>query len=323
MDKKEIIEQLSILKQCRKYNLSFWQCPQFVFVIMGAVIISSALLTYTIGFKYIDDPLLISLIVLLSSWILFILSYFITHSIEKLAEASRMKMEFLTIMTHQIRTPFTNLRWVVDLLVTNKVGSLSKKQNEYLEILKENSERLEELINKIVTVSKIEQGEFHTEKGEFSLEELVARVVKESRVYATASNIEVKTDISKDIPKLFADKGQITEVIENLLNNAIKYSKKKGKVKISATMKEKKVYVEVKDSGLGIPEEDQKYIFRKFFRSQNAIKHKTQGSGLGLFIIKSIIKAHKGKVGFSSKKGKGTIFWFTLPIKKINNLLTN
>lgn len=315
MNKKEIIEELNILKQCRKYNLRFWQCPQFVFIIMGMVIISSALLTYIIGFKYIDDPLMIAMIVLLSSWVLFILAYFITHSIEKLAEASRMKMEFLTIMTHQIRTPFTNLRWVVDLLMANKVGSLSKKQNEYLEILKENSDRLEELINKIVTVSKIEQGEFPIQKKKFSLEELIARTVKESRVYAAASNVEVKTDISKDIPELFADKSQITEVIENLLNNAIKYSKKKGKVKILAIKKEKKVYVEIKDSGLGIPEEDQKYIFRKFFRSGNAIKHKTQGSGLGLFIIKSIIEAHKGKVGFSSKKGKGSTFWFTLPIK--------
>ena len=314
--KKELIEQLCIIRQCRKYNLTIWQCPQFVFLIMGVVIISSALLTYTVGFRYIDDPLMIALIVLLSSWVLFILAYFITHSVEKLAEASRMKMEFLTIMTHQIRTPFTNLRWVVDLLVTDKVGSFDKKQKEYLEILRENSERLEELINKIVTVSKIEQGEFPMKKKKFSLEKLVAKAVKESKVYAAASNIEVETDISKEIPELLADQEQITEVIENLLNNAIKYSKKKGKVKILATMKEKKVYVEIKDTGLGIPEEDQKYIFRKFFRSKNAIKHQTQGSGLGLFIIKSIIKAHKGKVGFSSQMGKGTTFWFTLPIKK-------
>jgi len=314
--KKELIEQLCIIRQCKKYNLAVWQCPQFVFLIMGVVIISSALLTYTVGFRYIDDPLMIALIVLLSSWVLFILAYFITHSVEKLAEASRMKMEFLTIMTHQIRTPFTNLRWVVDLLVTDKVGSFDKKQKEYLEILRENSERLEELINKIVTVSKIEQGEFPMKKKKFSLEKLVAKAVKESKVYAAASNVEVETDISKEIPELLADQEQITEVIENLLNNAIKYSKKKGKVEILATVKEKKVYVEIKDTGMGIPEEDQKYIFRKFFRSKNAIKHQTQGSGLGLFIIKSIIKAHKGKVGFSSQMGKGTTFWFTLPIKK-------
>ena len=313
--KKEIIEQLNIIKQCRKYNLTVWQCPQFVFLIMGVVIISSSLLTYTVGLRYIDDPLLIALIVLLSSWILFILSYFITHSVEKLAEASRMKMEFLTIMTHQIRTPFTNLRWVVDLLVTDKVGSFDKKQKEYLEILRENSERLEELINKIITVSKIEQGEFPMAKKKFSLGKLIVKAVKESRVYAEASNIKVETDISKDIPELVADQGQIMEVVENLLNNAIKYSKKKGKVEISAVVKEEKVRVEIKDSGLGIPEEDQKYIFRKFFRSKNAVKHQTQGSGLGLFIIKSIIGAHKGKVGFSSQVRKGTTFWFTLPIK--------
>jgi signal transduction histidine kinase len=316
MKKGEIIEQLNIVKQCKKYNLPLWQCPQFVFVMMGAVIILSALLTYALGFRYVDDPLMIALIVLLTSWVLLILAYFVTSSVQKLADAARMKLEFLTIMTHQIRAPFANLKWVVDLLISNKVGKIEEDQREYLDILRENSERLEELINKIVTVSKIEQGKLPLNKKDFSLEELTKKVIKESKAYAKATNVELKMSSPEKLPMVYADESQIREVVENLINNAIKYSNKKGDVVVNIEKKkEKEIYFEVKDSGVGIPKEDQKYIFSKFFRSGNAIKHQTQGSGLGLYIIKSIIKAHKGKVGFISKEGAGSTFWFTLPLK--------
>jgi len=174
---------------------------------------------------------------------------------------------------------------------------------------------LEEIIDKIITVSKIEQGKLPLKKTKISFKELIEKTVKESKAYAKASNVKIKTDVS-DLPKIFADEGQIREVLENLLNNAIKYSDKKGEVKLLAkTNKQKGIYFEIKDSGVGIPKEDQKYIFSKFFRSGNAIKHQTQGSGLGLYIIKSIIKAHKGKIGFFSEEGKGSTFWFTLPIE--------
>jgi len=316
MKKGEIIEQLNIVKQCKKYNLPLWQCPQFVFVMMGAVIILSALLTYALGFRYVDDPLMIALIVLLTSWVLLILAYFVTSSVQRLADAARMKLEFLTIMSHQIRAPFANLKWVVDLLISNKVGKIEEDQREYLDILRENSERLEELINKIVTVSKIEQGKLPLNKKDFSLGELTKKVIKESKAYAKATNVELKMNSPEKLPMVYADESQIREVVENLINNAIKYSNNKGDVFVNIEKKkEKEIYFEVKDSGVGIPKEDQKYIFSKFFRSGNAIKHQTQGSGLGLYIIKSIIKAHKGKVGFISKEGAGSTFWFTLPIK--------
>jgi len=314
MFSKESLSKLNIRSQCRKYGLPLWQCPQVVFVVMGAFIIISALVTYMIGFKYIDDPLLIALIIIFLTLILFILSFIVTQSFERLAEASRMKLEFLTIMTHQIRAPFANVKWVIDLLISKRVGSFDKKQEEYLEILKENSKRLEELINKIITVSKIEQGKLSLRKKPFSLEELTKKVILEFKAFAEASNVEVKIETQKDLPKILGDASQIREVVENFVDNAIKYTKKKGEVNILLSRKGKKVYFGVKDSGVGIPEEDQKYIFRKFFRSGNAIKHQTRGSGLGLFIAKSIIETHKGKIGFTSREGEGSTFWFTLPV---------
>jgi len=314
MNKETILQRLNIRQQCKKYPLPIWQCPQFIFVLMGIVIIISALFTYSISFKYIDDPLLIALIVLLISWILLIMAYVVTHGVEKLADAARLKMEFLTIMTHQLRAPFANLKWIIDLLVSGKIGTISNDQKEYLDILAENSKRLEELINKIITASKIEAGQFPLDKKPFSLKELVQRVVTSARAYAEASNVKITLNIQENLPKAFGDQARIREVIENFLDNAIKYSKGKGEVEISVFKKDKSLYLEVKDSGVGIPKEDQKYIFQKFFRAKSAFKHQTQGSGLGLFIAKSIILAHKGKIGFKSQEGKGSTFWFTIPI---------
>ena len=315
---KEYLNQLNIKEQCRRYGLSVWRCPQFVFLAMGIFIIFSTIFTYAISSKYIEDPLLISLIVIFLAWILLILAYIVTQSFERLAEASRMKLEFLTIMTHQIRAPFANLRWVTDLLLSKKSSaSMNKEQEEeYLRILRENSQRLGELIDKIITVSKIEQGKFPFKKDFFIFKDLIDKAILEFKPFAEASNVKINFEYPEGLPKIFGDASQVKEVIENLVDNAIKYTKNKGEIKISLSQKKKDVYFGIKDSGVGIPKEDQKYIFQKFFRSQSALKYQTQGSGLGLFIAKSIIEAHKGKIGFISKEGEGTTFWFTLPIFK-------
>lgn len=319
MNLKTFLSKLSFHQRCKRYGLSLWQCPDFVFVVMGMVVIFSALFTYTVSFKYIEDPLLIALIVILISWILLILGYIVTHAVEKLAEATRLKLEFLTIMSHQLRAPFANLRWVIDLLVSGRIGSVPDDQKEYLDILKENSARLEELINKIITVSKIESGRFPLEKKPFSLKEVVEKVIRGSKVFAEASNVEVEFHSEGNLPNVVGDESRIREVVENFIDNAIKYTKNKGKVRVSLLKKGNWLYFEVKDSGIGIPKEDQRYIFQKFFRSQSALKHQARGSGLGLFIAKSIIVAHKGKIGFSSEEGKGSTFWFTLPVSFSKN----
>lgn len=320
MDFKKYLSQLNIRKECRKYGLSIWRCPQFIFLVMGIVIIFSTLFTYAVSSKFIEDPLLISLIVIFLTWLLLILSYIVTQSFERLAEASRMKIEFLTIMSHQIRAPFANMRWVTDLLLSKKsnISKNKEQEEEYLLILRENSQRLEELINKIITVSKIEQGKFPLRKDFFDFKGLIDKVILEFKSYAEASNVKIIFENPQSLPEVFGDASQIREVVENFVDNAIKYTKDKDEVKIllSRAKNNKDIYFEIKDSGVGIPKEDQKYIFQKFFRSKSAMKYQTQGSGLGLFIVKSIIESHNGKVDFISEEGKGTTFWFTLPILK-------
>ena len=315
MSPKEILSQLNIPGQCKRYGISLWQCPQFLFLIMGLVITISALTAYAIGTRYVEDPRMVALMVLLTTAILFIIAIIITNSFERLAEANRMKSEFVGIVSHQLRSPLSNLKWATELLMSGKLGKTEEKQTEYFKILKENSDRMGELIKDLLIVSRIETAKLPIKKVEFSLEDLVKELIKEFRPFAQASNVEIEFQAKRNLPKIFADPSQIRLVIENLSDNAIRYINGKGIVEIKVERKEKNLYLEIRDTGVGIPEEEQKYIFQKFFRSENVLKYQTQGSGLGLYISRAIIEKSGGKIGFKSEENKGSTFWFTLPLK--------
>ncbi len=312
---KKVLAQLNIFAQCKRYGLSVWQCPQFLFLIMGTIIIGTAVIAYAIGNRYIEDPALIALIVLLLTAILFIIAFIIIQGFERLAEANRMKSEFISVASHQLRSPLSNLKWAIELLMSGRIGKFEEKQTKYFKILKENSGRMEELISDLLTVSRIEQRTLPLKKQEFSLENLIKNLILEFKPLIQSSNIEVKFKSEEDLPEILADPSQIRLVIGNLLDNAIRYIKDKGEVKIKLEKKKRNLCFEIADNGVGIPKEDKKYIFQKFFRADNVLKYQTQGSGLGLYIAKAIVEKSGGKIGFSSQEGIGSTFWFTLPIK--------
>lgn len=315
MNFKKILNQLNIFAQCQKYGLSSWQCPQFLFLLMGIIIIVAAVSSYVIGNRYVSDPELVALIVLFISAILFIIANVIIRGFEKLAEANRMKSEFISVVSHQLRSPLSNLRWAIELLMSGRLGKIEEEQVEYFRILKENSARMRELVKDLLTVSRIETKTLPLKKKEISLIELTKELISEFELFTKASNVKVKFQAQENLPKVFADPSQIKLVIENLLDNAIRYIKNKGIVEIKLEKKGKKLYFEIKDNGVGIPQEDQKYIFQKFFRSENIMRYQTQGSGLGLYITKSIVEKSGGKMGFRSQERKGSTFFFTLPLK--------
>ena len=318
MDFQKIYEQLNFVGQCRRYKLPIWQCPQFLFLLMGLVTIGVALITYAIGTHYIVDPNTVSLTVLVVSIVLFVINFSITRSLEGLAEANQLKSEFISIVSHQLRSPLSNLKWAIEFLVSGRLGKIEEKQTSYFKILQENSGRMEELISDLLTVSRIEQGRLPLHKSAFSLEDLVKKALASFELSVQAANVKIAFDVlSKPLPSALGDSAQIRLVIDNFLDNAIRYTKSGGKVKVTIKPKNKKhLFFSVSDNGVGVPKQDQKHIFQKFFRSSNALKHQTAGSGLGLYIAKSIVEGSRGKIGFQSQKNKGSTFWFTMPIKK-------
>jgi len=312
---KRILAQLNIFAQCRRYGFSLWRCPQFLFLIMGGVIVLTSIISYLIGIRYITNPEIVSLIILVINTILFITAFIMTQSFERLAEASRMKSEFINIISHQLRSPLTNIKWTFELLTSKEIEMPSGKVEEYLNNVKENIARMVELIDNLLIVSKIEQGTFPVLKKEISLENLIKKQVSRYKVFAEASHIELNFYPQKNLPEIFIDPSLLKLVVENLIDNAIRYTKGGGKVKIGLERREKDLFFKIKDSGVGIPKKEQKYIFQKFFRAENILKERTKGSGLGLYVCKSVIEKLGGKIWFESKKGKGTTFYFTLPIK--------
>ena len=319
-----LASRFNVISQCKKYGVPFWQCPQLLFLVMGVAIIVAMITTYIIGTMYDSDPETVVFVVLMLTVFLLILAYVITQSFERLAETNRLKSEFVSIVSHQIRSPLTNLKWIVELLMSGILGKIEDKQTEYFKILKENLERMQELVSELLTVSRIEATKLVFKCEEFSLENMARDLVVEFKPIAKSSNVRLDFEADKDIPQVYSDPFQILQVIENLLYNSIRYTnfpaandtkeRESGKVTINLRRKGNTVICEVSDNGIGIPDRDQKFIFQKFFRADNVRRYQASGSGLGLYICKSIIERSKGKIGFTSKEGVGTTFWFTLPI---------
>lgn len=315
MVKIKISEALNPVGPCRKYHLPLKQCPQFLFLLMGLIILVVIGATYLIATLRIGDPKIISLLVLGVGAALFIIDYVLINSFERVAEASRMKTEFIGIVSHQLRSPLTNLRFALELLMSGKMGNVGTDELEYFRILRENTQRMGELINDLIVVSRIESGEFPLKREKIDFVSMVNKIVEKSRPFAEASNVAITTEIDLNIESILTDGLWLEQVVKNLLDNAIRYTKGRGEIKIKVSHDKHKIDFQIKDSGVGIPKDEQKYIFRKFFRSKNAVRHQTEGSGLGLHIAKNVLEMLGGKIWFESEENQGTTFYFNLPIK--------
>ncbi len=230
----------------------------------------------------------------------------------RLKELDNMKSEFISIVSHELKTPLTSMREAANLLVEEVSGELNEKQKRLIVIMEQGIERLIQMTSELLEMSKLESGMVNLQKEFHGINGVVAGFLAEIQHYAENNGVSVKAGYLPEECRVYMDKNKILRVLTNLTHNAIKYSEKGTDVELRLDMSNGHIIVEIEDHGKGIPEEDIPLIFEKFYQSKATRGH--SGIGLGLAISKSIVEAHGGKIYAKSSVGKGSIFSFTLPV---------
>lgn len=242
----------------------------------------------------------------------------ILHDTTREKAIEKLKSEFISLAAHQLLTPTSAVKWALDSISKGEVGKITKKQKNSLEKAIQNNERTIAVVDDLLNVTRIEEGRFVGEFTEESLGDLIKKAIDSrwEKIKAKMVKVDIAFSNGEDI-RVEVNKQSLVLAVENLLDNAIEYNVPDGNVTIKISRDNMEARVEFNDTGIGILQTEQEKIFTKFFRGDNALKIKSSGTGLGLFIVRTIIEAHKGRVGFSSKENGGSSFWFTLPI--LNN----
>ena len=238
------------------------------------------------------------------------------RTVTKLKELNKMKADFVASVSHELRNPLTTVKGYLDLISEGEAGPVTKQQLNYLDIIDESSGRLLNLINDLLTLSKIESASLKMNKRQISLNDVLTAIAKIMEREAKQKGVRLLVRLGKDLPLIEADSDRLNQVVINLLSNAIKFTPKGGTIEIISEGKIDSLIASVKDTGSGIRLKDQKRLFDKFFRSAETVVQNVKGTGLGLAIAKGIIDQHQGKIWVQSEPNKGSTFYFSLPIKK-------
>ncbi len=230
-------------------------------------------------------------------------------------EFDRRKSEFISIASHQLRSPLTGIKLLADMLRKGDFGQLTPEQEEKMGQLFDANERLIALVNELLDVSKIESGLTKLAPVETDIRALIAVVIADSTALFIAKDQKIAYE-EKKLPSMVVDPLLIRAVLANLLSNASKYSPAKSTVTLGAEPRDADILFSVADRGIGIPKSEQSQLFKKFFRAENAIRSVVGGTGLGLYVCKSIVELSGGTIWFESVENQGTTFFFTLPYVK-------
>ena len=235
------------------------------------------------------------------------------RTVSRELELARMKSDFVSTISHEFKSPLTSIRQLAEMLHSGRVPSEERRQ-KYYDVLLEQSERLSLLIDNVLNFAKMEEGrkEFIFEQTDMKslLENLVSSIQERVR----HAGFDIHLEIENPLPTIMADRDAIMQAVNNLIDNAIKYSRKVKNVEVRAFKEDNSLAIIIKDFGIGIKKEDRDKIFDRFYRGGDELTRTVKGSGLGLTLVKQIVEAHKGSVQVESEPGQGSTFSIKLPL---------
>jgi signal transduction histidine kinase len=311
----KFINDFNLKKQADDLGISVWQTPGFLFIITGVVSFIVMTATYIISKNY-DSPEIVVISESIVAIMMLIAGNGTVRVVGQMARVNKMKSDFVSVASHQLRTPLSAIRWEIELLLSKNKRGLNERQKKSLETISDLSHRMAKLVNDLLDVTRIDQKRLVLRKEMINVVSIIEKTVEEISPIAKVRNINIVFNANeKRIPKVLGDPDRVKLVVDNLISNAVKYVVKRGKIEIKAVRKDNFVVVSIRDNGVGIPEEQQNQVFEKFFRSDNIVKYQTEGTGLGLYIAKNIIEQNGGKIWFQSIENVGSIFNFSLPVK--------
>jgi len=233
--------------------------------------------------------------------------------VTRFREAEEMKSTFVSVVSHELKTPVSLIKGYATTLAREDANWDAATVREGLQVIVEESDRLNALINNLLDASRIQAGAFKLERADVNIPRLAAKVVDNFRLQTQIHRFVL--DFPADFPTLFGDEERLRQVLNNLVGNAIKYAPRGGEIRIGGWRNEDEATIYVADQGIGIPVAEQDKLFQRFYRVDSSLQRSTQGAGLGLYLCRSIVEAHGGRIWLSSEQGKGTNVFFTLPLE--------
>jgi signal transduction histidine kinase len=232
---------------------------------------------------------------------------------DQLRQVDALKDEFVSLVSHELRTPLTSIRGYLELVLEDEQTAVPEEHRQYLAVVQRNSERLLRLVGDLLFVAQLDAGRLSVEREELDLATVAAESVQAAGLGAGGRAVEIVLDAEP--ARLAGDRSRLAQLLDNLVSNAVKFTAEGGRVEVRVRAEGDDVVLEVADSGMGIPADEQAQLFERFFRSTNARRAAVPGTGLGLVIVQAIVQAHGGTVSLESTEGVGTTFSVRLPAR--------